>query len=52
MIPVWYIPDNWVAYWDMYRHPEDLPPFADGVLDFWWQDTGAAAALRASGALR
>ncbi|HHX91819.1 MAG TPA: ABC transporter substrate-binding protein, partial [Paracoccus sp.] len=38
MIPVWYIPDNWVAYWDMYRHPEDLPPFADGVLDFWWQD--------------
>ena len=52
MIPVWYIPDNWVAYWDMYRHPEDLPPFADGVLDFWWQDAEAAAALRASGALR
>jgi microcin C transport system substrate-binding protein len=52
MIPVWYNPDSWVAYWDMYRHPEDLPPFSDGVLDFWWHDAEAAAALRAAGALR
>lgn len=52
MIPVWYNPDSWVAYWDMYRHPEELPPFSDGVLDFWWHDAEAAAALRAAGALR
>lgn len=52
MIPVWYNPDTWVAYWDMYRHPEELPPFSDGVLDFWWHDAEAAAALRAAGALR
>lgn len=52
MIPVWYNPDSWVAYWDMYRHPEELPPFSDGVLDFWWHDAEAAAALRAVGALR
>lgn len=52
MIPVWYNPDSWVAYWNMYRHPEELPPFSDGVLDFWWYDAEAAAALRAAGALR
>jgi len=52
MIPVWYNPDSWVAYWDMFRHPEELPPFSDGVLDFWWHDAEAAAALRAAGALR
>jgi len=52
MIPVWYNPDGWVAYWDMYRHPENLPTFSDGVLDFWWFDAERAAELRAIGALR
>ncbi|KPQ07905.1 MAG: ABC-type microcin C transport system substrate-binding component YejA [Rhodobacteraceae bacterium HLUCCA12] len=52
IIPVWYNPDSWVAYWDMYRHPEDLPLYADGVLDFWWYDDEAAEELRAAGALR
>lgn len=52
MIPVWFSAESWVAYWDMYRRPADLPTFADGVLDFWWHDAEAAARLRASGALR
>ena len=51
MIPTWYLGKYWVAYWDMYRYPEELPPLALGVLDFWWHDAEAEAALRASGAL-
>ena len=51
-IPQWYNKDNWLAYYDLYRHPENMPPLALGVLDFWWYDAEAAEALRASGALR
>ncbi len=50
MIPIWYVPESWYAYWDVYRHPEDLPIYADGVLDFWWFDAERAAHLRAAGA--
>jgi len=52
MVPVWYNDKYWVAYWDMYEHPEEIPPFALGVLDFWWFNAEKAAALKASGALR
>lgn len=50
-IPQWSNPDYFVAYWDMYRHPDELPPLALGQLDFWWYDPEAAARLRAAGAL-
>ena len=50
-IPQWEKSEHWVAYWDMYRYPEDLPPLALGVVDFWWHDSEAEAALRAAGAL-
>ncbi|WP_371931391.1 extracellular solute-binding protein [Roseovarius sp. MMSF_3359] len=52
IIPDGYKPDHWVAYWDMYDHPDEQPPFALGSLDFWWFDAEKAEALRASGALR
>jgi microcin C transport system substrate-binding protein len=52
MIPDGYAPDHWVAFWDQYEHPEDIPPYALGVLDFWWFNADKAAALKASGALR
>jgi len=51
MIPTWYLDKSWVAYWDMYGHPDPLPPYATGVLDFWWYDAERAAALKAAGAL-
>lgn len=51
MIPTWYLDKSWVAYWDMYDHPDPLPPYANGVLDFWWYDADKAAALKAAGAL-
>ncbi|MFK7744455.1 MAG: extracellular solute-binding protein [Roseobacter sp.] len=52
MIPVWYNPSHWVAFYDQYEHPETIPPFALGQLDFWWYNQDKADALRAAGALR
>ena len=52
MIPLWYKPNHWVAYYDQYEHPEEIPPFALGQLDFWWYNADKAKALKASGALR
>ena len=49
-IPIYYNPDRWVAYFDMYRHPDPLPPLAVGELDFWWYDAEAAKRLRNAGA--
>ena len=47
--PQWYNPNHWVAYYDMYRYPETLPPYALGFLDFWWVDPEAEQALRDQG---
>lgn len=52
VIPDGYAPDQWVAYWDQYAHPDPIPPFALGTLDFWWFDAARAEALRAAGGLR
>ncbi|WP_270726614.1 extracellular solute-binding protein [Shimia sp. Alg240-R146] len=47
-----YVPEAWVAYYDMFERPEKLPPYAVGLLDFWWLNPEKEAALKASGALR
>lgn len=52
IVPVWYTPENWYAYWDLFAHPAELPTYANGVMDFWWYDAERAARLRAAGALR
>lgn len=52
MIPVWYNPSHWVAYYDKFEHPETIPPYALGQLDFWWYNQDKADALIESGALR
>jgi microcin C transport system substrate-binding protein len=51
-VPQWYKPVHTVAYYDMYRHPDPLPPYALGNLDFWWYDAERAEELRAAGVLR
>ncbi|WP_085306731.1 extracellular solute-binding protein [Planktotalea arctica] len=51
-IPSGYVAENWVASYDMYEHPENLPPLALGALDFWWFNQDKYEALKASGALR
>lgn len=52
VVPVWYLGKFWVAYFDMYRYPENLPRFGLGHLDYWWYDAEAADALRDAGAIR
>jgi microcin C transport system substrate-binding protein len=51
-VPMYYNPDNWVAYYDMFEHPETLPPYSVGYLDFWWHNDEKATALQAAGAFR
>jgi len=52
MIPLWYNPDHWVAYYDQFEHPAEIPPYSLGYLDFWWFNEDKAKALRDAGALR
>ena len=51
-VPQWFKAKHTIAYYDMYEHPETLPPYALGELDFWWYNADKAEALRASGALK
>lgn len=51
-VPKWYKADHTLAFYDMYRHPDVMPPYALGTLDFWWADTAKEAELRASRAIR
>ena len=52
MVPLWYSPNEWVAYWDVFRHPTEFPMLSSGALDWWWYDQARADELRAAGALR
>ena len=49
-VPQWFKNTHTVAYYDMYRYPENLPPYALGTLDFWWFDQTAHDKLKAAGA--
>ncbi|RPE66492.1 microcin C transport system substrate-binding protein [Pacificibacter maritimus] len=54
VVPAWYGSDYWVAYYDMYAHPEadKMPPLDLGYLDFWWYDADKAAQLKSVGAIK
>ncbi|SPH19898.1 Periplasmic oligopeptide-binding protein [Ascidiaceihabitans donghaensis] len=52
MIPLWYKANHWVSYYNMFEHPENMPAFDLGYLDFWWYNADKASALKAAGALR
>lgn len=49
-VPQWIKNVHTVAYYDMYRHPENLPPYALGEMSFWWYDADRAEELRQAGA--
>ena len=51
-VPQWYKDTHWIAYYDMYEHPDPLPPYALGELSFWWYNADKAAALKAAGVLK
>ena len=48
----WFKAKHTVAYYDIFEHPETLPPYGLGELSFWWYNAEKAAALKASGALK
>ncbi len=50
-VPQWYKDVYTVAYFDMFEHPDPLPPFDLGYLDFWWFNADKYAALKEAGAL-
>ncbi len=50
-VPQWFKDVHSVAYFDQYAHPDPLPPYALGELDFWWIDPEKEAALKAAGKL-
>jgi microcin C transport system substrate-binding protein len=51
-VPQWYKNVHTVAYYDQYQHPETLPPYALGNLDFWWFDQAGADKLKSAGVLK
>jgi len=51
-IPLWYNDKTFVAYYNMYKHPDTLPPLSVGEYDFWWYDQAAADKLKSQGVLR
>lgn len=51
-IPQWYKRENWLAYYDVFGRPDELPPLAVGIYDFWWYEEDKAQALRDKGVLR
>ncbi|WP_274378900.1 ABC transporter substrate-binding protein [Tabrizicola thermarum] len=52
IVPRYYKKDNWVAYYNMYEHPETLPPYGLGELSIWWYNAEKADALKAKGVLK
>jgi microcin C transport system substrate-binding protein len=51
-VPQWFKDTHTVAYYDQYEHPDNLPPFALGELDFWWFNAAKHEVLVEAGALR
>ena len=51
-VPQWFKSVHTVAYYNQYGHPETLPPYALGNLDFWWYDAAAGDKLKSAGVLK
>ena len=50
-LPQWYKNEHWVSYFDIYAHPEIIPPYALGQTSLWWYDAEKAEALKVAGVL-
>ena len=47
-VPHWYKPFHWIAYWDLFGHPEKEPRFARGIPETWWYDRDKANKIERS----
>ncbi len=52
VVPVWYLGKHWVARYDFYEYPENLPEFGLGHLDYWWVNQDKYNDLVAAGAFQ
>ena len=50
-VPQWYKAVHTVSYLDIFDHPEPLPPYSLGEMDFWWVNPEKEAAMKAAGKL-
>ncbi len=48
VVPQWHTPNERIAYWDRFAHPQTLPSRSAGYLQVWWHDAERAAKLKAS----
>lgn len=35
-VPMWWKPEEWLAFWDMYERPETTPKYSSGAPGIWW----------------
>ncbi len=47
----WFKDVHTVAYYDMFRYPEPVPPFSIGQFSWWWHDAEGEQRLKDAGAL-
>ena len=47
LVPQWFNPDAWVAYWDKFGRPARHPSQDPGILTTWWIDREAEQRLAA-----
>ncbi|RMD47473.1 MAG: ABC transporter substrate-binding protein [Alphaproteobacteria bacterium] len=49
-VPNWYKGSHTIAYWDVFGRPPKKPPYARGVMPYWWWDEQKYRKLKAEGA--
>jgi microcin C transport system substrate-binding protein len=45
LIPQWYKPTHWIAYWDKFGRPAPKALYDRGIVDLWWVDPAKASRL-------
>ena len=48
-IPQWSKASHWLAYWDVFAHPEKKPGFSRGAPETWWYDQAKASKTERAG---
>lgn len=41
-VPMWWNPNEWLAYWDMFDRPATKPKYSSGAPGIWWFDAEKA----------
>ena len=47
VVPAWYNDETWIAFWDRFGRPDELPRYGVGFPDVWWIDLEKAAEIAA-----